>query len=234
MKLGRKRTRKLWFEEPIEPREQLAKAFDELPLTYLALPVRARLALSRHFGRYHTVADLMRADEEIRHVRNLGTKSLLQLDSRLRAVMAAASADERAAEDPVAILRAVQSAPMAVMPIEALSPDGYAEHPWFTADPAAREAIAVRYDALPIAAWGLSNRSRNALTISRRYRTVGAVLRADSDIRACRGLGRTTLGELHARAVAVFAGADPSSAAQAASAGDSGATTAPPDREERP
>lgn len=204
----RKPPRTLWFEEALEPRARLAPAFEDLPLSYLTLPLRTRLALSRHFGRYQSVADLVRADGEIRHVRNLGTKSLEQLDERIRALLARAEADERAADDPVEVLRAVQAAAETI-PLDALAPDGYATRPWFAADPAAREAVAHRFDDMPIDAWGLSNRTRNALTVSRRYRTVGAVLRADSDIRACRGLGRVTLAELHERAVAVLAGSDP-------------------------
>lgn len=201
--------RRYWFEEALEPRKAVAVAFDDLPLSYLALPLRPRLALARHFGRYRTVADLLRADEEIRHVRNLGAKSLDQLDDRLRAILAKAEADRDAAQGPLEVLRAVQTTPMAVVALDALMPDGYSEHPWYEADPAAREAIAMRFDQTPIAAWGLSNRSRNALRVSRRYGTVGAVLRADSDIRACRGLGLVTLAELHQRAVAVFRGTDP-------------------------
>lgn len=222
MKPDRNPIRLLWFEEPLEPRARLAPGFEDLPLSYLALPLRTRLALSRHFGRYESVADLVRADGEIRHVRNLGLKSLEQLDERIRALLARAATDGQGAEDPVEVLRTVQAAAEAV-PLSALTADGYAAHPWHDADPAAREAVAVRFDAMPIDAWGLSNRSRNALTVSRRYRTVGAVLRADSDIRACRGLGRVTLAELHERAVAVFAGDDPAWAWLGARTGAGGA-----------
>lgn len=220
----RKAPRTMWFEEAPEPRARLAPAFEDLPLRYLSLPLRTRLALSRHFGRYQSVADLVRADGEIRHVRNLGVKSLEQLDERIRALMARAEADARGADHRVEVLRAVQAAAETI-PLSELTPDGFATRPWYAADPAAREAVAVRFDAMPIADWGLSNRSRNALVVSRRYRTVGAVLRADSDIRACRGLGRVTLAELHERAVAVLAGSDPAWAWLDGRGDDHGAAT---------
>lgn len=209
MPFERRIIHRLWFEEPLEPRQRHARAYAGLPLSYLRLPPRTRLALERHFGRYETVADVLCADGEIRHVRNLGSKSLAVLDTRLKALMA--SGEDGPAEGTVGVLRAVQTT-TDVLPLDALAPDSYPLRPWFEADPAAREAVAIRFDAMPVAAWQLSNRSRNALSISVRYRTVGAVLRADGDIRACRGLGATTLAELHERAVAVFAGTDPACA----------------------
>lgn len=183
--------RRFWFRDARGHRELVAAAYEEIPIERLGLRRLEALALSRHFGKFESVADLLRADTEIRHVRNLGVRGLAHVDDALRPLLVAGPVTPERAD---ALLRD------ALPGIESLDPGDAQRLPWFLVDQAERAEAAQPYARMPLAAWGLSNRARNAVTFAG-LRTVAEVLATDVDLRGKRGFGTVTLAEIHLRGV---------------------------------
>ena len=191
----------LWFELDPQRRAAIASAYEDIPLAALPIARLEALALGRAFGMYETVAELLVADAKIRHVRNLGRLGLARIDAVLRPLLEAGVATSEEALEHVAALRGPSPG------IDHLEPEDYDRIAWHDADPDAREVRASRYLEMPLSAWGLSTRARNALRVAGK-RTVADVLGAGPEIARARGIGHRTLCELHARSVATLRGTD--------------------------
>ena len=198
---GKGGPRPLWFQEDPDRRESIADAYDEIPLSRLLLPRLEALALSRAYGLYESVGDLLRADPKIRHIRNLGRLGLERLDDALQPILAQGVVTPEQAHELVA--RVAQRLPG----IDALEAQDYERLPWYDIDPEDRARVALRFATMPVDAWGLSNRARNALRVAG-MRFVAEVLTAAPEVQRSRGIGFKTLCELHARCTSTLRAED--------------------------
>jgi len=79
---------------------------------------------------------------------------------------------------------------------------------WFEIDTSRRDRIGVKFDGVPLQAWKLSTRTRNALLRYDPNMTVGGVIRADESIAEIRGIGVKCIKELDAKVSQLLTGAD--------------------------
>jgi hypothetical protein len=162
----------LWFETDTSRREKIALKFDNVPLRAWGLSVRALNALLRHNPNM-TIGDVIRADASIAQIRNIGKKCIKELDTKVSELLTEVDDNIKA---------------------------GFYVHQssvlWFETDISRRNEVALKFDHLPLQAWGLPARTLTILLRHNPSMTVGDVIRANASIADIRGIGKGAIREL--------------------------------------
>jgi len=146
-----------WFRQPIADRLGAARDNAGVALESLALRRRSFNSLRRS-RLYDDVAALILADESITEIRNLGVRSLREIDAALTPLIEESTTRPPARELVAADQTDLESAIRAFAPLH-----DFDEMPWYAVPAARRAALAREFRHEPASKLGLSNAATDAL-----------------------------------------------------------------------
>jgi DNA-directed RNA polymerase alpha subunit len=194
----------LWFETDISKRHSIALKFDNIRLQDWGLSTRTLNALLRHNSRM-SIADVIRADESITEIQNLGQMCIKELDAKVSEIFAETD------ENLHAWLSTLQpnslvppslsvSEPLPnVLSLKSIMEELEGATLWYETNASRRNVIAQKFDDVPLRNWGLSNRTLYALLRYDVGMSIGDVIRADKKITKIQNIGSLALEELNSK-----------------------------------